>query len=558
MRAFLALLWAGPAAAGGVQAIVGVTQTQQLTGASSPNRTDLVGVHGTDLGSMFLHDDGRIYLLFGDTFGFPGPPALSGDWRSNTMAFTSDTDASDGIALDGWITDVPGHAGALVPGQHDPPWVGEVTAIPTAGISIDGRQYMWLMSVLAWGAPGHWDVNHAEIATSDDDGRTWVLSGARWPADSNFIQTSFATCGDDVYVWGIPEGRFGSARLARVPAAAFGDPAAYTYWTGSGWSSGEETAADVLPSPVGEHSVVFNPYLRRWIATYLDESTASIELREARQPWGPFGPPRTLVSAATYPALYGAYMHPRYFEGDGQAFSFLMSQYGPYNVFVMRAVVAADPVPETVLTWLEEGGPTAVTPSTGDAYQVVLTQRPAGDVEVALQPTAGLVVDPATLEFTEADWSVPQEVRVSLGAAPPGPSLQAITHSVTSCDPYFAAESPADLAVHADGAPPPVLAAPTPGTAGVSNTWAVSGATPGALVGVVATVPGGSTAIGGCPGASLDGTGVRLVGTTTADASGAAAVHRSVPAAAAGTTWSFQVVEPGRCAVSAGVVSSFP
>ena len=86
------------------QDIVSVNQVGKLTGQPSMNNTGQVNVYGTDLGSMFTHSNGRIYFLFGDTFGAPGAPG-SIDWRSNTMAFSSDTVASDGIQFDGWITD---------------------------------------------------------------------------------------------------------------------------------------------------------------------------------------------------------------------------------------------------------------------------------------------------------------------------------------------------------------------------------------------------------------------------------------------------------------------
>ena len=63
-----------------------VSQTMQLTGENSPNRTDQYNVYGTDLGSMFDHN-GKIYMVFGDTFGTrnPGHTGAGGAaWRSNT------------------------------------------------------------------------------------------------------------------------------------------------------------------------------------------------------------------------------------------------------------------------------------------------------------------------------------------------------------------------------------------------------------------------------------------------------------------------------------------
>ena len=101
------------------QEIISVEQIAQLTGQPSMNNTGQVNVYGTDLGSMFFHSDGQIYFLFGDTFGPPGTPG-SGDWRSNTMAYTSDSVASDGIIFDGWMTDPSGQAKALLEGNHEP------------------------------------------------------------------------------------------------------------------------------------------------------------------------------------------------------------------------------------------------------------------------------------------------------------------------------------------------------------------------------------------------------------------------------------------------------
>lgn len=318
------------------QEIVSVKQIGQLTGQPSINNTGNVNVYGTDLGSMFLHNDGKIYFLFGDTFGTPGPPASSGDWRSNVMAFSSDTVASDGITFDGWITDGLGQAKALVDGNHQPnDGSGEVTKIPTAGWSFDGRQFMWFMSIKQWGDPGKWDVNHAEIAYSDDNGNTWHLSGTRREANSNFIQVTIAEQNEYLLFWGIPAGRFGGVKLARVLPSEVLDNSAYQYFTGDDWSSNEADGATIVEAPVGELSVLWNPFLQRWIMMYLNESKGCIELREAELPEGPWSEPVTVVCSNNYPALYGAYMHPRYIENDGETVYFLMSQYGSYNVFLM-------------------------------------------------------------------------------------------------------------------------------------------------------------------------------------------------------------------------------
>jgi hypothetical protein len=321
---------------GGILDVVSVTQVGQLTGQPSWNNTGAVNVYGTDLGSMFLHSDNRVYFLFGDTFGYPGTPGSS-DWRSNTMTYTTDFTASDGITFDGWITDLSGNAKALLEGNHDPnDGSGEVTKIPTTGWSYQERQYIWFMSVKQWGAPGQWEVNHSEIAYSDDHGNEWFPSGVRWPDSSNFIQVAVAEHLDYLFVWGIPAGRFGGVKLARVSPGEVLQGAAYQYFTGTGWGGDEEDGILIVDSPVGELSVLWNPYLQRWIMMYLNENAASIEVREAHQPEGPWSEPWAVAGANDYPALYGAFMHENYMENEGQVVYFLMSQFIDYNVFLMR------------------------------------------------------------------------------------------------------------------------------------------------------------------------------------------------------------------------------
>ena len=331
-----------------LDSIRNVTRVMQLTGADSPNRTDRYVVHGTDLGSMFEHD-GRIYLVFGDTFG-PRPAGHTGGggslWRSNALAYTSDRDASDGITIDDWVTDATGTAKEVV---ASPKRGGEITKIPTHGVSANGNIYLYFMSVRQWGDHGEWQANYSGVARSTDDGRNFeTVEELRWPGPSGFIQVAIAPFEDHLYFWTIPAGRFGGARLMRVTQAAIEDLEAYEYYAGMRdgtplWSARMDDAVKIIEAPVGELSVVWNPYLDRWIVTYLNEDTRSIELREAREPWGPWSTPFRVAHASRYPALYGAYMHPAYFEDDGRIIYFNMSQWLPYNVFVMRAELVRRP-----------------------------------------------------------------------------------------------------------------------------------------------------------------------------------------------------------------------
>lgn len=77
--------------------------------------------------------------------------------------------------------------------------------------------------------------------------------------------------------------------------------------------------------------------------TYLNENTACLELREADHLWGPWTAPHTLVRAKDYPQLYGAFMTPSFLRDNGRTLFFVMSQYGPYNTFIMRAQLTYAP-----------------------------------------------------------------------------------------------------------------------------------------------------------------------------------------------------------------------
>ena len=352
-------------------ALGGVTDVRpvlnsKLVGDDTINRT-LTNwqVRGADLGHMF-DLNGKLYMVFGDTFAGV-PPANGGaggdDWRSNTMAVISHwQDPEQGLPFDSMISDTPGHAQALIQGNHDPnDGSGEVTKIPTYGIASHvgpsgHRMYLHFMSVKEWLQAGAWNLNYSALAYSDDFGQHWTVSNVRWAGDSNFGQAAIVRVGDEndpchcfLYFFGIPGGRFGDVRLARVPETEVLDQSAYRYYAGTvhghpQWSVNEAAAVPVVGGPVGELSVMWDPYLGRWLMTYLNEVTNTIQIRDASQLWAGWSNPHTLVDGANYPGLYGAYMHPWLTKNNGRDIYFTMSQWGPYSVYLMHATL----LPSTV------------------------------------------------------------------------------------------------------------------------------------------------------------------------------------------------------------------
>lgn len=305
-----------------------------LTGPGSINATHTrFNVYGTDLGTMWEDEHGRVLAAFGDSFGPDGS-----DWRSNTLARSSDDTLSDGMSFDDFVTDRPGHAKELVPSLKIDNV--EMTTIPTGGVNVGGRDYMAYMSVKHFGPPGRWTTNHSDIAYSDDDGQSWVTpAGTRRPNtasfDDPFQMVSYVRHGGFVYMSGTPNGRFGDAHLARVPEEALLDRGAYEYWTGpSGWQPGNGfDATPIIPGPVGELSVQYNDSMHSWVMMYLDESAGAITMRVGATPTGPWSPEFVVATAGAFPSLYGGSIHP---ASDGFDIYFTMSEFRSYNVSLMK------------------------------------------------------------------------------------------------------------------------------------------------------------------------------------------------------------------------------
>ncbi|MEV4415586.1 DUF4185 domain-containing protein, partial [Catellatospora sp. NPDC049609] len=379
---------AAPAAA--LAAVTGSAERiAKLTGPGSINATDTKWqLKATDLGIMWDNGSGQILTLFGDTFGngWTGPGGGVGngatiDWRCNTLVRSADRHLADGMTFDSAVLDRPGHAGTVLPCKQIN--FDEMTVIPTAAISVGNRQYMHYMSVNHWGDAGRWYTNHSGIAYSDDNGQTWVEDAdARWqntPAwDNRFQMAAMLRQSGHVYLYGTPNGRFGNAYLARVPEGQLLEPGAYRYWNGSAWVTDQWASAVVAAGPVGEVSVLYSRYLGRYVMAYLNESRGALVLRTAPTPTGPWGAEEVVATAAQYPGLYGSYLHPWSADSNSPYLYFTMSQWDPYNVWLMRVKLTGG--------GMFGGSPTDFT-GDGRADIVTFTQDHNGDAYVA--PSTG-------------------------------------------------------------------------------------------------------------------------------------------------------------------------
>jgi hypothetical protein len=318
-----------------------------VTGEDSPNRTgSRFGFLATDLGIPWDDGAGGVLVAFGDTYGEgwrgPGAGVRGADHRRNVLArCASAPHPRDGLILDEVIEDAPGHAAEILPA--DGRYRIESTVIPTAGIAVDGVQYLHYMSVRRWGRPGRWRTNYGGIARSTDGGRTWTKDpSARWrntPFGRHpFQMGAFARDADWVYLFGTRNGRYGPVHLARVAPDGVGDPRRYRYWTGGGWAAHARRARPVADGPAGELSVAFHSGLGVWLMVHLDDAGGLLLLRAAHEVTGPWSDGEPLLSSVEHPALYGGYLHPGALDSDHIYLT--VSRWGPYNVYLARAELA--------------------------------------------------------------------------------------------------------------------------------------------------------------------------------------------------------------------------
>ncbi len=313
----------------------------------NPNQTDTnYGLTATDLGIIWDAttdpEDKKVMIAFGDSYddgwgGFGGGGDPEG-WRSNVLALSTDTDLSDGLSFSTMITEEgdDSYAKEIIHSEHDTSGSGDFTAIPTAGITVGDRHFIHYMQIRNWGANGRWNTNFSEIAYSDDEGQNWTKSGVKWEATSKFAQAAYVKEGGYVYMFGTPAGRFDSAYLARVAEVEMLEKEKYEYWDGSEWVQDDEAAAvPVIDAPVSELSVAYNSYYDKWIMLYLNENRYAIVMRSSSELTEGWSAETEVATGAEFPGLYGSYIHP--WTNDGRDLFFVMSEWGPYNVVLMKA-----------------------------------------------------------------------------------------------------------------------------------------------------------------------------------------------------------------------------
>ena len=366
------------------------------------NNTKWANVYGTDLGIMWFNgDNGLTQLAFGDTFSARN---MTGDWRSNVLLLSDDTQLYDGLSL---INTGPAYQ--FIPAARNQVFFigSEVTNIPTSAVYADATNYVSYMSVKSWDTPGRWTTNYSAVSEYDPATDKWVLqtstvrsagwfrSSTRYRAgDQNFQQMAYVLEPESkvapgetryIYAFGTPAGRAGSAFLSRVPEDAITDLSQYDYWDGTTWVRDNPAVAapvigdspnsaglfgciiDLANNPnffggwfagltgaktggnVSEMSIQYNEYLDKYVVLY-GNGLNNVILRTADTPEGPWSDPVTIATSLQYPGLYAPMIHPLSGTGDLTDANgdpdvanlyWNMSIWSNYNVVLMQTDLSA-------------------------------------------------------------------------------------------------------------------------------------------------------------------------------------------------------------------------
>ena len=268
---------------------------------------------------------------------------------SNSMAWSTSLDATNGINLSGNYVDSSGypttffpflpwekqynseHAGSGTNCQQQPCgaefaiWPGPLIPDPTRNRALILYGEIWREPPYSgWTSIGEgiaiWQ-NGKITRPVMQPGTTY--STLMWQGSQVGFTSGWVVTGDTLYTYG-NQGAFLSenTQIAKVPLADATTASAWTYYTGNGnWSSSASDAVTVFNGGAAGSSVFYDKYLGMYVGVYSGVFSNNLYYIVSDTPWGPW-------SAATqfYTGLpgyennadYAALAHPEFAQGNGQ------------------------------------------------------------------------------------------------------------------------------------------------------------------------------------------------------------------------------------------------
>jgi hypothetical protein len=407
-------------------------ETDLERGVPTASRTESrYGLRGTDLGSSFEHQ-GRIYFLFGDTWPNPDVEDPLGLRPTNSDSIgwiPTNTDPEQPVSIN-IITAPDGYYLPPILRTSSGQYVcleehGECQAeyeVPLGGFSANGQMYVFFSTDHTKKPPGPQEdyMGRSVLSRLYDLGSTARMftylydvsclqdiapcsfpSGLPKPPVGHFINVAPVVVnnadvpglqqamgsGSGVLLWGTGPYHESDPYLAYIPIGGVENPESWKYAVTDGqgnlqrWGNNESDATPLFVQEcgvlgshcrMGEFSVTWNPFLRKWLMLYNHGNPAtsgfSINYRVAANPWGPWDGPYILYDPACdrgfchfihvegcdavgddiipdMPArwgiVYAPYVISAFTKADATTTTiyWAMSTWNPYQVMLMKSVL---------------------------------------------------------------------------------------------------------------------------------------------------------------------------------------------------------------------------
>lgn len=303
-------------------------------------------IYGRD-GTFSALVGGVSLWTFGDTpMSVPGK---YGDyWDDNSMSWTTNLDASQGIDLNHDLLDDTGAPAEYLPylsweahynyvhdrhhctakpcGAEFAMWDGPVIYDPARGRTLFFYYELWRTP-----NKSGWTTVGSGIAVGTADrriSRPIENPGSRtptlmWGPSEVAYNCGALAVGDMLYGYGCVNGFLVmKVQVARVPLADALDKSKWTYFAGNGtWSANPSDAVVIFTGGAAANQVFYSPYLGMYMNIYNPELVNDLYYRVSYTPWGPWSN-ETFLYTGEKPygnnVNYTGQAHVEFAQGDGQ------------------------------------------------------------------------------------------------------------------------------------------------------------------------------------------------------------------------------------------------
>lgn len=240
---------------------------------------------------------------------------------ANAFVSSNDTNPDDGF----YIAQVSPGNSDITP-LIEPSGDGEIACIPTAGVTVGGKQYIHYYSLNSMDPDDEesWTANFSGLLSSADGGKTWTREiRGRWSGAGHFVQAAFCLTDRYLYMFGSDAGR-STPKIYVARIKSDGDIATasdWTYWDGNEWVAGDpESAAAITFGNASEMCVTYNAAHKRYIMAYRSPTTGGLFYRDAGTPEGDWsGEKVLLLDSPGEGEWYSPSVYP-YASGDAMYF----------------------------------------------------------------------------------------------------------------------------------------------------------------------------------------------------------------------------------------------